>query len=163
MKKAFRNKGAIGALLDEYERAISELIQLVESISQDDLLAIADPITKDEDCRSIQTVLTHVVGAGFNYAVAIRKWKGEKLNYFEKQILTSTTDYILQLNKMFGFNEQLFVDYPAITLETYKEDKKILSRWGQRYDVEQLFEHAIVHILRHRRQIERFLLTLHNQ
>jgi len=29
------------------------------------------------------------------------------------------------------------------------------SRWGQRYDLEQLLEHAIVHVLRHRRQIER--------
>jgi hypothetical protein len=30
-------------------------------------------------------------------------------------------------------------------------------RWGPTYDLEQLLEHAIVHILRHRRQIERFL------
>ena len=29
--------------------------------------------------------------------------------------------------------------------------------WGVRYDLEQLLEHAIVHVLRHRRQIERFL------
>ena len=27
---------------------------------------------------------------------------------------------------------------------------------GQSYDAEQLLEHAIVHILRHRRQIEKF-------
>ena len=30
-------------------------------------------------------------------------------------------------------------------------------KWRQQYDVEQLFEHAIVHVLRHRRQIERFI------
>ena len=29
-------------------------------------------------------------------------------------------------------------------------------RWGVLYNLEQLLEHAIVHILRHRRQIERF-------
>jgi uncharacterized damage-inducible protein DinB len=29
------------------------------------------------------------------------------------------------------------------------------SRWGVTYDLEQLLEHAIVHLLRHRRQIER--------
>ena len=45
-------------------------------------------------------------------------------------------------------------------MEEFEADKKILVRWGQLYDVEQLFEHAIVHILRHRRQIERFLLRL---
>jgi hypothetical protein len=33
----------------------------------------------------------------------------------------------------------------------------INSRWGVQYDMEQMLEHAIVHILRHRRQIERFL------
>jgi len=34
---------------------------------------------------------------------------------------------------------------------------QIRSRWGAVYDLEQLLEHAIVHVLRHRRQIERFL------
>ncbi len=33
----------------------------------------------------------------------------------------------------------------------------IQSRWGVRYDLEQLLEHAIVHVLRHRRQIEKLL------
>jgi hypothetical protein len=33
----------------------------------------------------------------------------------------------------------------------------INSTWGTRYDVEQLLEHAVVHILRHRRQIEKFI------
>jgi hypothetical protein len=33
----------------------------------------------------------------------------------------------------------------------------IEARWGPRYDLEQLLEHAIVHVLRHRRQIDKFL------
>jgi hypothetical protein len=33
----------------------------------------------------------------------------------------------------------------------------IQSRWGVWYDLEQLLEHAIVHVLRHRRQIEKLL------
>ena len=36
-------------------------------------------------------------------------------------------------------------------------DTKMQVRWGPTYDFEQLFEHAIVHVLRHRRQIDRFL------
>jgi hypothetical protein len=32
------------------------------------------------------------------------------------------------------------------------------TAWGQVYDFEQFMEHAIVHVLRHRRQIERFLI-----
>jgi hypothetical protein len=33
----------------------------------------------------------------------------------------------------------------------------IHSRWGVDYTLEQLLEHAVVHILRHRRKIERLL------
>jgi hypothetical protein len=61
---------------------------------------------------------------------------------------------------MFAYNSQLFDDYPNIALETYNDAGKIHVTWGQSYDVEQLFEHAIVHILRHRRQIERFLIRM---
>ena len=61
---------------------------------------------------------------------------------------------------MFAFNALLFDDYPNVKLEEYDTDKKMRVSWGQLYDVEQIFEHAIVHILRHRRQIERFLLKL---
>ena len=33
----------------------------------------------------------------------------------------------------------------------------IQTGWGQTFDVEQLLEHAVMHVHRHRRQIERFL------
>jgi len=51
MKKAYR-KGAIGALMDEYERAASELRRLVELIADDEFVRIVDPQTSDENCRS---------------------------------------------------------------------------------------------------------------
>lgn len=38
--------------------------------------------------------------------------------------------------------------------------KKIFTSWNQVYDIEQVTEHAIVHILRHRRQIEKFKIIL---
>jgi uncharacterized damage-inducible protein DinB len=37
------------------------------------------------------------------------------------------------------------------------ERTTIHSLWGVKYDLEQLLEHAIVHVLRHRRQIEKLL------
>ena len=51
MKKAYR-KGAIGALMDEYERAASELRRLVEQIPDDEFVRIVDPQTGDENCCS---------------------------------------------------------------------------------------------------------------
>jgi len=56
------------------------------------------------------------------------------------------------------------LDYMVETLDSKwgmseKEatEMKMTVRWGPVYDFEQLFEHAIVHVLRHRRQIDRFL------
>ncbi len=34
---------------------------------------------------------------------------------------------------------------------------KVTTRWQTEYDIEQMLEHAIVHILRHRRQVELWL------
>lgn len=156
----YRDNGAIGALLDEYEKALLELNALITDITPTELINIVDSETKDEDCRSIQTILSHVVRAGHNYAIVIRKSMGEQLDYFQNKILPTSSAYAEALDEMFRYNEKLFQDYPQIILEEYDADKKILVSWGQLYDVDQLMEHAICHILRHRRQIERFLLKL---
>ena len=158
MKMKYRNNGVIGAILDEYERALNQLIDCIKSLSPAQLKTIVDTETKDEDCRSVQTILTHVVASGYTYALETRKWLGEEIVYREPKILDSINDYIDALNTMFRFNEQLFEDYPNMDICEYDPNKKIHVRWGQRYDVDQLFEHAIMHIYRHLRQIEKFKL-----
>ncbi len=156
----YRDNGAVGALLDEYEKSIKELNSVIEPISDSDLAVIVDHETKDKDCRSIQTILTHVVRAGYGYATYIRRHNGEDIPFLKPEHLTSTSQYANAINEMFLFTEKVFDDYPKMSIEVYDQDKKILVGWGQYYDVEQLMEHAIVHILRHRRQIERFLLKI---
>lgn len=158
--KIYRTNGAVGALLDEYEKALHELLDVISTISQHQLTTIVDAATDDPDCRSIQTILTHVVRSGYGYAIVIRKWLGEDLEYRQSQLLDSAEAYKNALSEMFQYNVKLFDDYPNIVLEEMDNSKKINVRWGQQYDVEQLMEHAIVHVLRHRRQIERFLLKL---
>ena len=161
--KNYRTNGAIGALLDEYEKAMLELISIIENITPHELTSIVDPDTKDPDCRSIQTILTHVVRSGYNYIVEIRKWLGEEIDFVQIETLQTVEEYQDALLKMFQYNVQFFDDYPAIKLEELIPEKKITVRWGQQFDVEQLMEHAIVHILRHRRQIERFLIILYHR
>lgn len=158
--KTYRNSGAKGALLDEYERAIEDLQTTISDVSQKELETIVDADTKDPDCRSIQTILTHVVCSGYGYATYVRRHFGEEIDFAERTTLKSVEGYQKALKAMFQFNEQLFEDYPDMKLEESDNSKKILVRWGQLYDVEQLMEHAIVHILRHRRQIDRFLIKL---
>ncbi|MEL6637354.1 MAG: DinB family protein [Bacteroidota bacterium] len=159
----YRDRGAIGALLDEYERALEDLLAVMEEVQPEELVAIVDPDTKDPDCRSIQSILTHVVRSGYYYAEAIRVHQGESLRHRRKQRLQSIADYRRALLEMFAYNERVFEDYPRIKLIEKNPAKKIRVRWKQRYDVDQLLEHAICHLLRHRRQIERFLLRLRTQ
>lgn len=162
MKTNYRNNGAIGALLDEYEKSIIELKNVILNLTTPELTKIVDAETKDEDCKSIQTILSHVVESGYTYVIEIRKSLGENINYTSKNLLSSTHEYAVALDKMFAYNEKLFEDYPNIKLEEYDSTKKFEVRWGQKYDVDQIFEHAIVHILRHRRQIEKFKLANEN-
>ena len=156
----YRTNGAIGALLDEYERAIKDLKNVLNTVTDTELITIIDTQTDDEDCRSIQTIMAHVVRSGYGYAITVRNHEGEKLAYRKRVYLKTATEFCNALDKVFAFNVLLFDDYPNVKLEEYDTAKKMRVSWGQLYDVEQIFEHAIVHILRHRRQIERFLLKL---
>ena len=158
----YRDNGAIGAILDEYERAICELKQLISTVSYPELMEIVDHETTDAACKSIQTILTHVVVSGYLYATEIRKWLGEDIAYPEKEWFNYSEEYQKALDGMFDFTAKIFDDYPDIQLKEYDCDKKIQVRWGQKFDVNQISEHAIMHVLRHRRQIERFLLKLRN-
>lgn len=155
-ERTFRENGAIGALLDEYELALNSLFDSIKDVSQEELVVEVDPYATDKDCRSVQSILTHVVQSGYTYVVEIRKWLGEEVAYREKEYLKSSEDYIAALREMFQYNEELFLAYSDIKLCETDAQRKITVRWGQQYDVEQLYEHAILHILRHRRQIDKF-------
>jgi len=160
MKKTYR-KGGVGAMMDEYERAAGELKNVLGRASEEQFVRIVDPDTKDEDCRSIQTIMTHVVRAGYGYADYIRGAFGIPSTRPKETLPGSTLPVVRgkATEKIDGF-----LAYTAQTLEgkwemTDDDIQKVSmkSRWGSNYDLEQLLEHAIVHILRHRRQIERFL------
>ncbi len=158
--KRYRNNGAIGALLDEYEKAIYELLEVIHTISIDELQSIVDTKTDDPDCVSIQSILNHVIRAGYTYVREIRNFLGENIQLKYNVNCDSIEEYRKEMIKMFEYNEQLFNDYPNIDIEETDVSKKIRVPWNQDYDIEQLLEHAIVHILRHRRQIEKFILEL---
>lgn len=157
MEKQFRTNGAAGALMDVYEKAIRELQYIITDITDDELKHITDPLTEDTNCRSIQTVLSHVIKAGYNYVIAIRKNLGEDIAFHEAILLNSISEYEMAFDELIQYTERLFDDFPEMQLEVFKQEDKILSRWGQQYDPEQILEHAIVHVMRHQRQIERFL------
>lgn len=153
-------KGNVRALLDEYRRAIDDLIKVITPVSIQQLTAIADAETEDPDCISIQTVLTHVVNSGYGYTISIENYAGLNKPFTERTTLSSTGQYIEKLNQMYEYCRTFFMEHPDLEIEETDCTKKIIVRWGQQYDIEQLMEHSIVHILRHRRQIESFIRKL---
>lgn len=154
-------KPAIAALLSEYQRALDDVKIAIRTIDDAPLMAIADIETLNDDCRSIATILTHVVGSGYSYCVYIRRSFGAMAERPERKLLATAEEYCIALDSMFEFTVQTFEKIEDDQLEMFEECKKIRTAWGQIYDIEQLFEHAIVHVLRHRRQIDKFkkLLT----
>ncbi len=159
MTKIYR-KGATGALLDEYERAIAELKNCIETINDKDLIKIVDRETVDENCHSVQTILSHVVNSGYGYAVSIQNLKGPYIEWPVKTFHTTINEYLEDLTSVFSYTGNIFSKINDSELEEFNDSLKIITRWGQLYDIEQLTEHAIVHILRHRRQIEKFKILL---
>ena len=152
-------QGAIGALLDEYERAIADLKKTMEDIPDAALPLIVDAQTADENCRSVQTILTHVVHSGYGYAVSIHNLKGQRMERPPKILRATAGEYLADLSAVFSFTENVFREFNDNELEGFDDALKIKSGWGPVYDIEQMAEHAIVHILRHRRQIEKFRLS----
>ena len=152
--KTYR-QGPVGALMDEYERATAELVSILSEITDEEYERIRDTNTKDEDCRSIQTIMTHVIRAGYGYAGYMRTaWGKEPVVRWSETVARAQVP--AELQKMLGYTIET-LDSKWGMSEQEATETKMQVRWGPVYDFEQLFEHAIVHVLRHRRQIERFL------
>jgi len=152
MTKHFRDNGAIGALLDEYEKAVTELQEILLSISNETLLL---NVEKEEasDLFSIQRILSHVLKAGNWYNIEIRKSLGEKLDSPEPEIYNSVSEYCTQLTQLVKSTELIFQEYKEVDIYQHRN-----FRWKQIVNIDLLLEHAIVHVLRHRRQVEKFIL-----
>lgn len=147
-------KGAVGSLLDEYERAAFELKSVLQKTSADDYTR--DVEGESEHCCSIEVIMNHVVRAGYGYSKYIRDALSmDALPVEDRQI--PQTEIGDEIDKMLAYTAEIFEGERQITDEEL-ENIYFKTRWDVTYNIDQLFEHAIVHILRHRRQIQKFLL-----
>jgi uncharacterized damage-inducible protein DinB len=149
-------RGAMGALMDEYARAANDLCLVVEAIPParfERTVESADPST-----TSVREICRHVAGAARRYADYIRKARGlEHVDRFELEParLVAPADLRPRLGEALCYTEGALAglhDAPEDVIAAIKFE----VRWGPTYDPEMLLEHAIVHLLRHRRQIGRW-------
>ena len=152
MNKTYR-KGAIGALTDEYEKALNELKDLLLQIPDNEFQKAYNKNTNVE-FQSVRNIVLHMINSGYGYANYIRKRFGN--NYVVPRIeIEKTEQGISELDKMFKYTVETFEDKWDLT---YNElmNTIIKTSWTT-YDLEAITEHAIVHILRHRLQIEKMI------
>ena len=149
-------KKAVNALLGEYRNVVTALQQVIVDVSYANLTTVVDANTTDPDFQSIQTILAHIVSSGYSYAGYIRKLKKINDNRPGKVLRMTVIEYRDDLENLIAYTNETFKTIEDDELEEFDEDKKIKTTWGQVYDIEQMMEHAVVHVLRHRRQIEKF-------
>lgn len=103
-----------------------------------------------------------MIHSGYGDAVSIQNLKGQAMQRPGKTFHLTVPEYLNDLSNVFLFTEKVFRNIKDGELEQPDDSLKIKSGWGQSYDIEQLTEYAIVHVLRHRRQLEKFkqLLSL---
>jgi len=145
--------GAVGAILDIYEDAIFNFKSTIETIP-DDQLTIELPSAAPE-CQSVQAILSHVVHSAFGYATSIHNSMGNERIRPNKVFHSTISKYLNDFDNVFSYTENIFSAITDDDLEKHDFTLKIKTGWGQFYDIEQLMEHAIVHLLRHQRQLEK--------
>ena len=145
--------GPVGALMDEYECAVGELVRVLEGLSVESFERECNPAGASEGLGSIRAIVGHIASAGFGYSEMLRiAWGLPRIDRPRGDVPLEQAPARLRA----------MLDHMILTLEgrwelseQESDAMQIRSRWGPVYDFEQLFEHAIVHVLRHRRQIER--------
>jgi uncharacterized damage-inducible protein DinB len=150
------SSGAVGALMDEYARAAEDFCAVVERL--DAARWNEERPGPDPQTRSLRAVCAHVCGAAHRYADYIRRRRG--LPFVElftlpadqpadprdvRPLLAAALRYTEDaVDGLHGATEE---ELGALTFQV---------RWGPTYDPDMLLEHAVMHLLRHRRQLQRW-------
>ena len=100
--------------------------------------------------------MNHVVRAGYGYANYIRDALSTNAMPNEDRKIEQPK-IGGEIDKMFASTTEIFESERNIT-DDEMENIYFKTRWEVTYNIDQLLEHAIVHVLRHRRQIQKFLL-----
>ena len=148
--------GPFGALMDEYARAAEDFCGVVERF---DLARFdVERPSNNPSTVSPRAICLHVIGAAHRYAHYIRKARGvDFVERYEADAarLHSPRDVRALLTEGIVLTEETVEPL----LKATEQEIQVLSftvRWGPRYDPEMILEHAVCHLLRHRRQLERW-------
>jgi hypothetical protein len=140
--------------MDEYARAAEDFCRVVEGFHPERFMS--ERASNTPTTRSPHAICLHACGAAHRYGHYIRKARG--LDFVEQyeldpSRLATPRDVRALLAEGIIFTEETV---EPLLRATHEEIQAIAFtvRWGPRYDPEMLLEHAVCHLLRHRRQLE---------
>ena len=142
--------------MDEYARAAGDFCRVAEAF--DPARFVAARPSDNPNTVSPHAICAHVCAAAHRYAYYIRKARGvDFVDAYEldRSRLRSPQD----VRGLLAEGIILTEDTVEPLLGATEEEIQAISftvRWGPQYDPEMLLEHAVCHLLRHRRQLERW-------
>jgi hypothetical protein len=148
--------GPFGALMDEYARAAEDFCRVVESF---DLARFdAERPSTNPSTISPRAICLHAIGAAHRYAHYIRKARG--VGFAERYDADPTRLHVPRDVRALLTEGIVLMEETVEPLLTASEQTiqalSFVVRWGPRYDPEMILEHAVCHVMRHRRQLERW-------
>ena len=145
-------------------RAVSSLVELHEREMRsflkvwDRFMAAGAPMPEahgDNSYESRETLGAHVLMAARGYLTRIGEWVARPVTDVD-----ASQDAHDIAGRMPAFTDGVLAAYrrhlTTVTTEEL-EAQTHKTRWGELYSVEMLLEHAVVHPMRHRIQLERIL------
>ncbi len=115
------------------------------------------PATDDPDYQSLDTLLRHVLRAARGYLV----WMCEKLDLPDPAIPEAPESAGIG-ERAAEFIAQVTAKYATVLVEVPEQifESTHPSRWGTTYSIDAMFEHAVMHPIRHTFQLEELLAAM---
>ena len=145
--------GAVRSLVELHEREMRSFLETWRRFAAADL-----PMPEargDESYESRDRLLGHVLMSARGYLTRIGEWVGRSVS----DVDASHDPYEIA-GRAATFADDVLAAYPRHLAEISTEELELQvhrTRWGELMSVENLLEHAVVHPMRHRIQLERIL------
>jgi hypothetical protein len=152
MQDEFRSRG-VRSLVELHEVEMRDLVATWKAF-----VASGKPMPDphgDPDYQSAEHLVTHVQRAARGYLTWIREVLGQPIE--DLPLTRDPAAIVPRLDAYMAETLAAWRRYLAPLEDSQLSPKQYLSRWGEPHTIEQMLEHAVVHPMRHRAQLQRIL------
>lgn len=152
----FRSR-AVLSLVELHEREMRSFLQVWKRF-----VAAGLPMPEargDENYKSPETLAGHVLTAARSYLTRIGEWMGRPVT--DGNVSQDPHEIVAHLSENADNVLAAYRRHLGEVSDQELEPQVHRTRWGELYSVEMLLEHAVVHPMRHRIQLERILEGSH--